>query len=534
MNILRQRYLPALVFVVVAFAGLIFTFTAHDLRERATASRFARMADLVAYQIVDLLSSHTALLRATVSYFEASDGRISTDDFGEFVKGLNLTTEYAGVHGMGFAQLTRAEDVPALNDELRRVYGPGVVVFPPIAAELGTPIVLLEPQDARNREALGYDMFSEAHRRAAMERALATNRMSASAPVQLVQEITSDKQQGFLIYAPVRVGGSVVGFIYAPYRATDLHRAALRGLEDLPVRVRTVDTSAPDLPLYEMPVADGKQPSRATTRDITIADRTWRVEVAATPAFDQPTNDLPTVIIGVLAALLALASSSLARLYQRHVDALQQSAELANEVAEQRELLAHEMRHRIKNHIARFQAIVRFTRRNVSDMDEFFTVLNARLMAMGKAQDLITQNAGQFADLKQLVTAELGQISEGADGAASVLGPGVQLNARQSQAMALVIHELTTNAMKYGSSAQGGLSIGVTWSLHDQDGQQRVRLAWRERGDTPTEARTGQGFGTELIDTLVEGDLDGTVDRRFTSEGLAVDLDFALDQATAA
>lgn len=532
MNILRKRYLPPLVFAVVAIVGLIFTLMAHGLQERATASRFARMADLVAYQVLDLLSSHTALLRATASYFEAFDGRVSPQDFAEFVAGLNLTTEYAGVHGIGFAQLIRAADVAAVDDDLRRAYGADVAVYPPGGGDLRTPIVLLEPQDARNREALGYDMFSEERRRAAMQAALRTGRMSASAPVELVQEITSDKQQGFLIYTPVRVGGAVAGFIYAPFRAADLHRSALRGLEDLPVRVRTVDAAAPDIPLFETIQGGGQDASRVTDREIGLAGRTWRIEVAATPDFEQPSRHVPMLIIGVMAALLALASSVLARLYQRHVAALQQSAELANEVAEQRNLLAHEMRHRIKNHIARFQAIVRFTRRSASDMDEFHTVLNARLMAMGKAQDLITRNAGQFADLRELILAELEQIIEGKDTGSSVSGPAVQLNARQTQAIGLVIHELTTNAMKYGASDQAGLTINVSWALQDQGGEQRIRLLWRERGDGPTVPRLRQGFGTELIDTLVEGDLNGSIERRFTPEGLDVDLDFVLDPAS--
>ncbi|MEZ5878632.1 MAG: CHASE domain-containing protein [Tepidamorphaceae bacterium] len=113
--------------------------------------------------------------------------------------------------------------------------------------------MLLEPTDTRNVAALAFDMFSEETRRIAMKQALQSDEPVASAPVELVQEITSDKQAGFLVY--LRYGSAteveqvmkgniaMSGFVYAPFRAGDLHTAALSRKPLLPIVLETYDIS---------------------------------------------------------------------------------------------------------------------------------------------------------------------------------------------------------------------------------------------------------------------------------------------------
>ena len=139
-------------------------------------------------------------------------------------------------------------------------YGKDIAIWPETDQDYRAAIVLLEPDDDRNRAAIGYDMYSEPIRREAMADAFATDTPRASAPVQLVQEITSNKQMGFLLYLPFNVDEGpnnaegnlpLSGFVYAPFRAGDLYEAVMTETPALNVAMKAHDKDAPDPPLFK-------------------------------------------------------------------------------------------------------------------------------------------------------------------------------------------------------------------------------------------------------------------------------------------
>src|SRR5690606_29123445 len=150
-----------------------------------------------------------------------------------------------------------------------------------------------EPLDARNLAAIGYDMFTEPARRAAMERARDTGEPAASAPVTLVQEIDSQKQPGFLIYVPVYDGGQVPptveerrarlrGFVYSPFRAGDL----FEGILGSNPRVRAGFTLFDEQVLLYRSHDQNSDARLTATRRLDVAGRAWTAEMFSTPALE--------------------------------------------------------------------------------------------------------------------------------------------------------------------------------------------------------------------------------------------------------
>ncbi len=531
MSGLRHRLFPVAVLILILVLGAGLTFSVARLEEKAIAGRLDRTADLVAFQINARISQHMALLRATNSYFESPSGKISAADFGHYVETLGLSDRYRGIQGIGFARLIGPDQTGLIHDELLLNYGIEADVRPPMTGTQATPIVLLAPQDVRNQAALGYDMFSEPARRAAIEGAMATGEMQATAPVLLVQEITPDKQPGFLVYQPARLkaeadgsgagSGEIAGFVYAPFRSVDFHQAALEGYPDLPVRVQTVDEAARDVVLFDSHPEVGVTAPRVTRREVPFAGRVWEVTVSAMPGFAEPGDKLLAKVVGLLSALLALASAAAVYGYQTQLTAAAEAARLSDRLARNRTLMLQEMKHRIKNHIARIQAIARHTKRHADDLEDFDRQFSGRLMSMASAQDLLTAEGGGSADLRDLIRREMAQVMASDHADAALNGPELRLNEAQVRAMSLVIHELTTNAMKYGSAATGGPDIAVTWA----EAAGELVLDWRETGARLAGAG-GKGFGTELIEALIEGDLAGHVERQFDDVGMRVTIRF--------
>lgn len=536
---MRTRILPAGLFLFSLAVGGGLTALIHGIEIRAETARFARLADLVAGRMQARIDQHVALLVATTRLAEAD--RLSAPDnrFADYIARLDLPNAYPGVQGIGFAAVFPAGDAAARQAALARIAAMQAepAALTPAASDQPwrSAIVSLEPRDDRNLSAIGYDMYSQPIRRRAMQQAAGTGEPRASGPVSLVQEITSDKQAGFLIYMALRKpeltgppGGmdDVAGFFYAPFRAGDLHDAILTGPGRLPVHIATVDRDAPGVMLYESrdPPRDGAQTAR---RDVDVVGRVWKMTISETAVPDTPPH-LASLLVGVLSVLLSGALGALLRSHNMAMIEAENRARLAQRTAEERSLLLREMAHRIKNHLARIQAIGRQTQRESQDLADFGKRFGARLQAMAAAQDMLTLDGA--ASLRAMALRELGQIMSPAQAEAAIDGPEIELAPRQAQAMALVLHELATNAMKYGDDATPG-RLSFHWRIEPRDGGW-LQAEWFEPGAC-LPAETGRrGFGTELLEAMVEGDLEGRLTRGFADDGMHVQIGFPMARAS--
>jgi PAS domain S-box-containing protein len=175
---------------------------------------------------------------------------------------------------------------------------------------------------------------------------------------------------------------------------------------------------------------------------------------------------------------------------------------------ERRTILLAELQHRVRNVLAVVASVVKRSDA-AGTTEEFRTRLSGRIAAMGRTQALLTQGAGVGVGLEDIVRDEL--LAQMADGSRiAVAGPAVLLAPKAVEVLTLAIHELATNAIKYGALHQPGGRVDVAWSVNPRDGQDWLELHWRESGYTvEPKPNRRKGFGTELITRRVPYELAG-------------------------
>lgn len=166
---------------------------------------------------------------------------------------------------------------------------------------------------------------------------------------------------------------------------------------------------------------------------------------------------------------------------------------------EQRELIASEMAHRFKNIMAMVNSVIRLTERSVSTVEEFREGLEGRLNSVLRNQAALIEPGRQI-QLSELMEFELAPFRENATNQISVNGPELTIPHQQVVSISLVLHELTTNAVKYGalSSAEG--SLQVNWTTEQEGASNYVMLDWIETGGPPVTPPDRRGFGSTLIE----------------------------------
>lgn len=203
----------------------------------------------------------------------------------------------------------------------------------------------------------------------------------------------------------------------------------------------------------------------------------------------------------------------------------QRAAQALLEANEARQrLLVHEMSHRVKNILATVLSIASLTSRSATSLRAFRETFEARILALAKTHDLLTGQGGDHADLRDVLEAELGPYGR----RLSLTGEPVQLDASAAVNLALIIHELATNAAKYGAYAAADGALQVVWTVEPGP---RVVLDWIETGGPPVSPPTRTGFGSQLVARLLKGDLAGEFAADYRKSGLVARLRFAPSQS---
>jgi two-component sensor histidine kinase len=185
-----------------------------------------------------------------------------------------------------------------------------------------------------------------------------------------------------------------------------------------------------------------------------------------------------------------------------------------------RDTLTRELNHRVKNTLANVLSIVSLTRRRATNLDDFAEGLDGRIRALSATHDLLTQSEWGTTPIEAVINAELAPYAR-SEGALTTAGPDVELAPNDALSLGLAIHELATNAAKYGALSAAGGTVRVTWAL-DRDDLASVR--WVESGGPPVPATRPRGFGTDLIEKIVAHELRHPVDLRFNKEGVLCTL----------
>ncbi|WP_376096052.1 HWE histidine kinase domain-containing protein [Roseomonas sp. CCTCC AB2023176] len=188
---------------------------------------------------------------------------------------------------------------------------------------------------------------------------------------------------------------------------------------------------------------------------------------------------------------------------------------------EKQRLLMAELLHRVKNNLALVQALAAQTFRSAPTLDAARDAFGARLRALARAHDLLAEGRADTT-LRDLLRGIIALHGAGGDHLVAE-GPPVRLGSNAALALALALHELATNAAKYGALSVPGGRVAVTWTLEGAGPDRILRFRWVEAGGPPVTPPTRRGFGTRLIEDNLRRAWHGTTALRFAPEGLTLE-----------
>ena len=190
----------------------------------------------------------------------------------------------------------------------------------------------------------------------------------------------------------------------------------------------------------------------------------------------------------------------------------------AQQEEDQRLQLMAELDHRVKNVLSAVQALAQQTAKRTTSLDAFLQTFGGRLKAMASANELLTAARWRGAAIDHLAAAELGAI---APGQASWEGPDLFLTPRAANALALALHELATNAVKFGALSQESGRVALRWAARPEGG---FELSWTESGGPTVTAPARRGFGSTLLDQVTGRELNGDTQVEYSPGGVRVRL----------
>jgi len=188
------------------------------------------------------------------------------------------------------------------------------------------------------------------------------------------------------------------------------------------------------------------------------------------------------------------------------------------EAEHQQSLLVAALDDRVKNLLERVGVVARETRRSANSLDDYIPALHRRIQSMADAHALLSHNRWEGADLAELVRRQLAP--HASDVNATVSGPDITLTPAQTQTLAQVLHELTTNAARYGALSTPHGRVEVSWSREGQGEAANLSMEWREIGGPAVAASPSCKYGVSVIRDLIPKEFDGSVELAFAPGGV--------------
>jgi two-component sensor histidine kinase len=188
-------------------------------------------------------------------------------------------------------------------------------------------------------------------------------------------------------------------------------------------------------------------------------------------------------------------------------------------LAEHRQsVLVGELQHRVKNILMNVRTLARQSYMGADDREDFMKLLDGRLDALGRTQDLLVRSPDSAVSLDALIHLELHAVHM--EDRADVRGCDIQIPAGIAQPLAMTVHELTTNAIKYGALSVNEGRIHVDCEIESHSGENLLRFRWRERGIRIDTSMTKRGFGLQIIENSLPYLLGGSSEVEFHPDGI--------------
>jgi PAS domain S-box-containing protein len=186
---------------------------------------------------------------------------------------------------------------------------------------------------------------------------------------------------------------------------------------------------------------------------------------------------------------------------------------------EQQALIVRELHHRVKNTLATVQAIMGSTARSAETIEEFKTSLIGRIGALARTHRLMTDECGSVT-FSDILHNELDAFDDGSDGRITLTGPEVTLPPQLAVSLGMAIHELTTNAVKFGALSVFGGKVDVTWSVIVEATRRKLLFDWIESGGPEVTAPSRHGFGSRLLEFVLPGQIQAEASIEYRPEGV--------------
>lgn len=195
------------------------------------------------------------------------------------------------------------------------------------------------------------------------------------------------------------------------------------------------------------------------------------------------------------------------------------------EAEDRQVLLVREVDHRARNALAVAQSIVGLTR--AATIDAYITAVQGRIAALARTHTLLAESRWEGADFRKLLEEEMAPFCGDKSERVSITGPAVSLNPAIAQSLALVVHELATNAAKYGALSVPSGRVAVSWELD----QKSLKVTWTESAGPAIQVPERHGFGSQIMKATIERQLRGTLRQEWRPEGLRCSFSFASENS---
>ena len=517
------RLVPVGIFLLVIAVTVLSVFALERGAQQREQSAMARTGTAMASALERRASTNASYLRAGAALF-ATQGVVTDPLFRRFVAELRLDADYRGSEGLGWAPVLDVSQVPEFESGMLSGL-PGNASVTPSLEEVPrdqvVPVMYLQPDTSRNRRAIGYDMYSEPTRRAAMDNAARTTRPTASGKVVLAQE-GDGTAPGFLVYMPVFEGSGggrmLQGYIYSPFNAQDFLSSAAELVDIGEMGVALFDGESVDEGSAMAALVGGTSTGDMIEQDVIVANRRMTLVVQSAQSGLLSTMSMATLLFGIAVASLLML---VARLLTQQAQEDQRSISWFAEQNSIRDSLTRELNHRVKNTLANILSIVALTRRRSDNVDEFADGIDGRIRALSATHDLLTQSEWGTTPIASVIAAELAPYAHDADHEVVSEGPEVELAPNDALSLGLAIHELATNAAKFGSLSRSGGQVHVSWSLVNE---RVAKIRWVESGGPLVDAEPKRGFGMDLIEKIIAHELRHPVDLDFEPDGVRCTL----------
>jgi len=202
---------------------------------------------------------------------------------------------------------------------------------------------------------------------------------------------------------------------------------------------------------------------------------------------------------------------------------------LLRQAADREKVLIGELRHRVRNILSVVQALVSRTLAEASIAESHQAQVAGRLQALADAHDLLVNSDWQGVSIAKIIKTELKPFGDRIE----IDGEDLMLQASAVQSLALVIHELTTNAAKHGAFANGSGKVRVSWAVKGSDGNARLHFLWQERGGPPAKIPLREGLGSKLLKTAMRSE-GGEPHLIYGEEGLTYQFEVPVSALLAA